>query len=230
MSPEQVLGKDLDARSDLFSFGILLYEMATGTQPFHGDSSGTISDAILHQVSVAPARLNPYIPTGLEEVIDKALEKDPRLRYQNAAEMAADLATEMNELKKALETYCKRGRESDASLALPNRSLPPAKGVKARWLVAERGGAENPQVAPVSRARRGIAVKVMAALAAAGIAAFIVMRMLTVDNRPSLDGWTDRHSSLRMPKERSFGAKASPMDSGAITTSRVWPHVSGLGT
>jgi serine/threonine protein kinase len=115
MSPEQVRGKDLDARSDLFSFGAVMYEMATGALPFRGETSAMICEAIVNRSAMAPLRLNPSVPAELERIIYKLLEKDRELRYHSAA----DLETDLRRLKRDTES----GRSGITSVAPPKKSV-----------------------------------------------------------------------------------------------------------
>src|SRR5713101_152108 len=123
MSPEQARAKELDARTDLFSCGAVLYEMATGQLPFRGDSTATIFDAILNRAPVAPVRLNPDVPGDLERVINKCLEKDRNLRYQSAAEVRADLQR------------LKRDTDSRKSAAVIE-SAPSSRKRRLQWVTA----------------------------------------------------------------------------------------------
>jgi eukaryotic-like serine/threonine-protein kinase len=120
MSPEQVRGKEVDARSDIFSFGVVLYEMATGAPPFHGETSGVIFDAILNRTPVAPVRLNSDIPPDLERAISRALEKDRELRFQHASDLRADL----KRIRREFDTT--RTATATVTAAVPAASLTPA--------------------------------------------------------------------------------------------------------
>jgi eukaryotic-like serine/threonine-protein kinase len=119
MSPEQVRGKDLDARTDLFSFGAVLYQMATGQLPFRGDTSGIIFHAILERLPVPPVRINPEVPPKLEEIINKALEKDRKLRYQTARDLRADLQ--------------RMKRDTDSAPVSAVSEIVPAAGARPWW-------------------------------------------------------------------------------------------------
>jgi eukaryotic-like serine/threonine-protein kinase len=175
MSPEQVRGKELDARTDLFSFGVVLYEMATGQLPFRGETSGVIFEAIMNRAPISALRLNPEIPEKLDVIFQKALDKDRNLRYQSAA----DMRTDMLRLKRELES----GSNPSSAVTLPPQERPQpdvvqttisAPSSSSAWSVSSQSSAAISAGMPIAAARKWLPwLAGVFLLAAVVIAAFL---------------------------------------------------------
>ncbi len=188
MSPEQVRAKALDARTDIFSFGIVLYEMATGVLPFRGESSGLITEAILNRAPVSPVRINPDLPPQLEEIIQKALEKDASLRYQHAADLRADLRRLKRDTDSSRRVVAadhsavsasRRDAPTEAQMSRASASSPRASSPVAPFTPdAEHPSGSSAVVAVARQHKFGTAATIVVALALIAAASYGVYAFL----------------------------------------------------